>query len=179
MNEDSRYLLKCDAVDCCVEAGNGGTVEYQIPNVHPAALAPVHYRGQKTFDRFDGVSVTADTYEWQFLIEKTTAFVTNGTGSTAVLQKWLVEAEGQLYPNQYANYTEVPASEAAAFKATFKVPEVCKRNNIPKCDNAHKQGLLSAKNLRFLRAGRKMSEKLRRARSPKAGCGSVYVHHAI
>jgi len=173
LNEDSRYLLKCDAVNCCREDGNDGTVEYQIPNVHPAILAPVHYRGQQTFTRFDGVSVTADTYEWTFLIEKTTAFVTNGTGpdSTAVLQKWVVEAGGQPYPNQYANYTEVPASEAAAFKATFKVPEVCRGNILP-CANAHREGLLSAKSLRFLRAGRKTSQKLRRARSPKAGCGS-------
>ena len=147
----------------------------QIPNVHPAVLAPVHYRGPQTFTRFDGVSVTADAYEWQFLIEKTTAYVTNGTGpnSTAVLQKWLVLADGQEYPNQYANYTEVPESEAAAFKATFRIPEVCRRNNILKCDNAHRKGLLSAKNLRFLRAGRTTSQKMRRARSPKAGCGSV------
>ena len=80
LEEDSRYLLGCDAVDCCKEENDGDTVEYQIPNVHPAVLAPVHYLGPKTFDRFDGVSVTADAYEWRFAIEKTTAYVTNGTG---------------------------------------------------------------------------------------------------
>ena len=30
-----RYLLKCDAVDCCTESQSGNHVEYQIPNVHP------------------------------------------------------------------------------------------------------------------------------------------------
>ena len=181
LEEDSRYLLKCDAVDCCREDNDGDTVEYQIPNVHPAILAPVHYRGQKTLDRFDGVSVTVDLYEWTFLVEKTTAYVTNGTGpnSTAVLQKWDVEIDGLSYPNQYANFTAVPESEAAAFKASFKVPEICKGNNIPRCANAHRAGLLSAKSLRFVRAGRKTSQKFRRPRSPKAGCGSVRSHHAL
>jgi len=157
---DARYLLKCDAVDCCIETNGDGTVEYQIPNVHPAALAPVHHRGQNTFTRFDGVSVTADMYEWTFLMEKTTAYVTNGTGSTAVLQKWDVQIAGESYPNQYANYTEVPESEAAAFKASFQIPQICRRNNILNCDNAHRKGLLSAKSLRFVRAGRKRSQKM-------------------
>merc|ERR1712037_773144 len=57
------------------------------------------------------------------------------------------------YPNQYANYTEVPESEAAAFKASFQIPQICRRNNILNCDNAHRKGLLSAKSLRFVRAG--------------------------
>lgn len=30
-----RYLLQCDAVDCCKESQSGNHVEYQIPNVHP------------------------------------------------------------------------------------------------------------------------------------------------
>merc|ERR1719197_1449527 len=37
-----RYLLGCDAVACCYEDGDG-PYEYQIPNVHPAMLAPVQY----------------------------------------------------------------------------------------------------------------------------------------
>ena len=148
-------------MDCCIEEGNDGTVEYQIPNVHPAILAPVHYLGQKTFERFDGVSVTADMYMWRFAIEKYTAYVTNGTGnnSHAVLQRWEVDVSGKPFPNEYANYTEVPESEAAAFKASFQVPEICRANNILHCDNAHRKGLLSAKSLRFLRAGRKSSQK--------------------
>ena len=163
LEQDSRYLLGCDAVDCCIETGDDGTVEYQIPNVHPAVLAPVHYLGPKTFERFDGVSVTADTYEWRFAIEKYTAYVTNGTGnnSHAVLQKWVVDVAGKPFPNQYANFTEVPESEAVAFKASFQVPEICRADNIPKCDSAYRKGLLSAKSLRFLRAGRKSSQKMR------------------
>merc|ERR1712216_388414 len=38
--DTARYLLGCDALDCCTEDGDG-PIEYQIPNVHPVLLAPV------------------------------------------------------------------------------------------------------------------------------------------
>merc|ERR1719498_15626 len=42
-NVQKRYLLGCDAVECCYEDGDGNHEEYQIPNVHPAILAPVKH----------------------------------------------------------------------------------------------------------------------------------------
>lgn len=146
-----KYLLGCDALDCCTEEDEDGTVEYQIPNVHPAAIAPVHHKGQETFSRFDGVSVTADVYEWKFTVETYAAYVTNGTGEHAVLQRWDVTL-GDDYTNEYANYTEVSAEDAAAFKATFYEPEVCKQ--AMKCQMAFEKGLISEKSLKFLRSGK-------------------------
>merc|ERR1712100_112078 len=95
-----------------------------------------------------------------FALENVKAYVTKNTngGSHAVLQKWSVTIDGENYPNEYANYTEILPADAAAFRATFRVPDVCS-GNVMNCDNAHKKGLISDENLRFLRAGRKTSQK--------------------
>merc|ERR1712100_753785 len=89
-----------------------------------------------------------------FALENVKAYVTKNTngGSHAVLQKWSVTIDGENYPNEYANYTEILPADAAAFRATFRVPDVCS-GNVMNCDNAHKKGLISDENLRFLRAG--------------------------
>lgn len=161
--DGARYLLGCDALDCCTEPNEGGTVEYQIPNVHPAALAQVHHTGQETFTRFDGVTVTADVYEWKFTVETYNAFVTtdNVTGDNATLHKWIVRVEGDNFTNQYANYTEVPQDQAEAFRAQFYVPDVC--HNAMSCNGAREKGLLSDKSWKFLHHGTTTGQKLRLA----------------
>lgn len=150
-----RYLLGCDAVDCCSEDEESGPLEYQIPNVHPAVLAPVKSGGKKTITMFDGSDVEADEWSWRFAIAKYTVYTTSSpTGSDAAdLRRWIVAAGGNNYTNDYVNYTAIPESEAASFKSSFKVPKICE--NCMSCSNAHKVGKLSARNLAFLRAGRR------------------------
>jgi len=139
-----RYLLGCDALDCCYEEQSGNHVEYQIPNVHPGFLAPVTHKGKETVNLFNSTSISADAYQWKFAIEKFTAYT---VGSTLV--RWNVNANGVNFTNDYANYTAVPESELAAFQATFNVPAQCQGSQIFKCD-----GQVSDKSLKFLRAGR-------------------------
>merc|ERR1712046_232755 len=62
---DRRYLFKCDAVNCCYEEDkNDGPVEYQIPN--SKASTPVVSLGKQTITLFDGSTVVADTWQWNF-----------------------------------------------------------------------------------------------------------------
>ena len=108
-----RYLLLCDAVDCCVEEQSGNHVEYQIPNVHPAVLAPVTHLGQVdlTLDQPDGSqkTVTADEWTWKFTAETFYAYTT-GSGNTGVkLWQWKVNVEGDNITNTYLVRTLVPS----------------------------------------------------------------------
>lgn len=124
-----RYLLGCDAVDCCKEHGDG-PIEYQIPNVHPAALAKVRALGREQIQLFDGSEVTADGWSWKFAIENFTVFTTGPAAGQpyATLTQWTVKAEGVPYVNQYVNYTIIPDADRAAWASNFQVPEVCKGN---------------------------------------------------
>jgi hypothetical protein len=143
----ARYLLKCDAVDCCHEEQDGNHDEYQIPNVHPAFLAPVTYAGTEQVevdpDQGDPFFVKADVWHWSFLLEKFYALTVNNTDGPGVgLLRWTVELEGQQYNDTYLNYTAPAANETSAFDAQFQIPEVCQGNILP-CDNAFKSGHLS------------------------------------
>lgn len=150
----SRYLLGCDAVQCCVEQGDG-PLEYQIPTVHPPTLAPVTSLGNSSIKLFNGDVVVAEGYSWKFVFEGWTAYVKPRPGKEfATLHRWEVRATGQTFTNDYVNYTVVPKSERAAFLRTFRIPKVCE-GNIVTCNDAHKQGQLTHKSLAFLRAGRK------------------------
>lgn len=146
-----RYLLKCDAVDCCVEDQSGNHIEYQIPNVHPAILAPVTFNGEETIHLRDGTTVDADLYSWSFGPAKYFVYTTGGDPSkneTAQLHRWSVQVGGENITNEYYNYTAVQSSQA--WIDTFAVPEIC--NGAMSCGDANKQGLLSDKNLAFVRA---------------------------
>jgi hypothetical protein len=151
------FLLGCDAVDCCTEENTDSPVEYQIPNVHPAALAPVSNMGKHSITLFDGSTVNADAWSWRFGPEKITAFTTPvaGNASQGVLHQWIPNMVGVNYTNQYVNYTGVPVAEQAMFARTFDgyalLEGICK--NVVTCQDAHRQGKLSAKHLRFARAG--------------------------
>jgi len=140
-----RFLLGCDAVDCCWEKQSGNHLEYQIPNVHPALLAPVKHPGQEAIDLFNKTTVKADAWAWSALgsFAKYTAYT---VGSTLV--RWNVEVTAINYTNTYVNYTAVPDSEAAAFDSTFQVPQQCRRPNTLSCGDAG----VSPASLAFLRA---------------------------
>ena len=102
-----RYLLGCDAVDCCTEAQSGNHKEYQIPDVHPAFLAPVKNKGKEKITLFDQTSVEADVWNWKFGFAKTTAYTTGGN----TLVRWVVEAAGNNFTNgKRAHDTDGPAT---------------------------------------------------------------------
>ncbi len=160
MRLTARYLMKCDAVDCCHEEQDGNHVsrrapgsqgcnatpltplpslptphtqndqdEYQIPNVHPAILAPVTYKGQEqveidpdvrvrgaprartsprtphqpkhTRPKQDGdpYFIKGDVWMWKFLLETYYAITVNSTNGAPALLRWAVEVEGQQFNN--------------------------------------------------------------------------------
>jgi len=148
----ARYLLGCESVACCTEEQSGNHLEYQIPNIHPAFLAPVKYGGNQkiTIDHPEGQQETlsADVWSWKFGLGSYTAYTT-GAGDKTILHKWVVGAEGNNYTSTYLNYT-VP-TDVAAFNAQFNVPAVC--NGAESCDGLHAKGKLSEKALKFLKAG--------------------------
>ena len=92
-------------MDCCREDQDGNQDEYQIPNVHPAILAPVAFKGTEEVeidpDQGDPYFVKADVWAWSFLLEKFFALTTNSSDGSAALLRWVVELEGQQYNNTY------------------------------------------------------------------------------
>ena len=148
----ARYLLGCDAVDCCVEEQDGNHIEYQIPNVHPAILSPVTYKGKHKINQYaqgKTTSVVCDAYEWTFGPEKFTAYTTQEKNDTQ-LHRWNVNVEGKNFTNDYFNYQGVPESQKAAFQATFQVPAICEPNPMS-CGDAFEKGLLSGNHLKFVK----------------------------
>lgn len=147
--DQKAYLLGCDAVDCCTE-DHSSPLEYQIPNVHPQWLAPVSNMGKVDITLFDGNKVKADHWAWRFAIAHYNAYTTTANDTT-ILHRWVVNASGQAYPNEYVNFKVVPADQEAAFLATFAVPAVCKASGVMSCADARKQGKLSEKSMKLLR----------------------------
>lgn len=154
---EGRYLLQCDAVDCCIEEQEGNHIEYQIPNVHPCIKSlgcEVEYAGKETIHQTFGsqsVTVNADVYTWSFEFSKFFSFTTGGgDGGVAQLHRWSVQVEGQNFTNDYANYTQVPKADLPEFISTFAVPPQCQ--GAISCGDAHAKGLLSAKHLAFAKA---------------------------
>ena len=147
-----RYLLGCDAVDCCVEKQSGNHIEYQVPNTHPPL--PVTFGGKSslTLDQPTGgqITVDADLWTWKFGPETFYAYTSSSTNKP-VLYQWIVNIEGTNFTNSYLNYTA--PIDVSAFDSQFHVPEVCNRPNVLKCGDAHAQGKLSDKSFKFLKSG--------------------------
>jgi len=123
-SDKKRYLLGCDSVACCYEDGEG-PIEYQIPNIHPAVLAPVKNAGKVNITLFDGSTVETDHWQWRFAIAQYNVYTTPAADGTGILHRWQVNASGQAFPNEYVNYKAVPAEQEGAFLATFQVPDIC------------------------------------------------------
>jgi len=150
-----RYLLGCDAVACCTEQQSGNHKVYQIPDVHPAFLAPVHSLGQSVLTQsLNGkqITTTVDTWSWKFTFLSTNASTSNGTDGTTVLNRWSVGEQGQVFVNDYFDFKAIADADLPAFQSQFHVPDQCKAPNTPNCGDAHAQGLLSAEKLRFAQA---------------------------
>merc|ERR1719263_1204308 len=161
---EGRYLLECDAVDCCIEDQEGNHIEYQIPNVHPCIKAlgcEVEYAGKEMIHQYFGsqsVTVNADVYTWGFELNKFFSFTTGGKDGVGQLHRWSVKVEG-------SNFTQVPKADLPEFISTFAVPPQCQ--GAMSCGEAHAKGLLSAKNLAFARA--KSSPIVPPSGTPKVG----------
>jgi hypothetical protein len=139
----TRYLLKCNAVDCCHEEQDGNQVEFQIPNVYypnPAKQTDVYYQ-RKNITNF-GEVVEADEWSWSFGYQhdaqKWRAYTRKCSGCVngVELLQWSSSAAGSTwYTIQFRGYIGIdPASEEGkAFAATFAVPSVCQANNLLHC----------------------------------------------
>jgi len=150
-----RYLLKCDALDCCVEDQSGQQVEFQIPNVYPSTLAPVTHVGRKNITNF-GEKVEADEWSWSYSLGAYKAYTNpcSDCVNNVTLVQWHVSTiAGVSAKIQFKNYRGVKEADAAAFKASFDVPPECK-GNVLSCNQAHERGLLSTERLGLLRKDR-------------------------
>jgi hypothetical protein len=164
--ESGRYLLGCDAVNCCYEDdGGSGPIEYQIPNIHPAYLASVTNEGKETITTFDGTdlaeTVEADVWQWGNLVHYRVHTTPTDDPNVAKLHKWTVKA-GDEFPNEYKDFRAIPTEEQESFLQQFRIPDVC-QGHILDCDSARKQGLLSEKNHRFLKNGQTFQQRLSQA----------------
>jgi hypothetical protein len=121
-------------------------VEFQIPNVYyanPDKVAEVNWRGLENVTVFSE-NIQADGWEWNFTLP--------GTGMTEYFRAYTQDCEDcvngvrlvlwqvflfeDVVPSvsiQFKNYRGIPDDEAAAFKNTFYIPEVCQANNLPSC----------------------------------------------
>ena len=142
----TRYLLGCDAVNCCQEPQQGNQVEFQIPSVHysdPNKEVDVTYTSNVTITNF-GEKIQADEWAWSFApgghdAADYKAYTEDCDGDgcpTGVrLLQWQSRAFGSpWFPIQFKNYKGIDASESAAFAETFAIPEECQANNIPQCN---------------------------------------------
>lgn len=149
-----RYLLGCDAVDCCKEEQEGNHIEYQIPNTHPEV--PVKYVGKEKIMQFRSgktTSVVCDVFSWKFGPESFFAFTSTTESNATQLHRWTVNIEGRNFTNEYFEYTAVPKSQAKEFAETFAIPDICKPDNTLWCNKAFEMGKLSVKNYDFVRQG--------------------------
>ena len=116
-----RYLLGCDAVDCCWEEQDGNQVEFQIPNVHPASLAPVTFGGRQNITTSFGHAVEADTWTWKFGPESWIVY-TNACETcvnNVTIYRWYVSVLGVEESIDFdKDYQGIPESQRAAFAAT-------------------------------------------------------------
>ena len=69
-NNAKRYLLGCDAVNCCYEEQDGNHVEFQIPNVHysnPSKKVDVYHQ-RVNITNF-GEEIEADEWSWEWNVK--------------------------------------------------------------------------------------------------------------
>ena len=128
----TRYLLGCDAVECCTEDQEGNQVEFQIPNVHytdPSKQVDVSY--QKANITNFGSVVEADEWSWSILGEKWNAYTKECKdcyGGVQLLQ-WKASALGTEAVIQFKDYEgfDPESKEGKDFISTFVPPDVCNK----------------------------------------------------
>lgn len=131
-----RYLLGCDAVNCCTEEQDGNQVEFQIPNIHylnPSKSVDVFH--QKVNITNFGSQIEADEWSWSWNLEKWKAYTrdcSNCYGGVQLLQ-WKASVLGIKAVIQFKDYRGIDpdSEEGKEFLGTFTPPEVC--NNAIAC----------------------------------------------
>lgn len=126
----TRYLLGCDTIECCIEEQEGNQVEFQIPNVHysnPSKQVDVSH--QKANITNFGSVVEADEWSWSIIGEKWNAYTRDCSdcyGGVQLLQ-WKASALGTEAVIQFKDYEgfDPESKEGKEFISTFVPPDVC------------------------------------------------------
>lgn len=133
-----RYLLGCDALDCCYEMQDGNQVEFQIPNTHPKP-ATVTYGGSVAIDDHKfSPGIKADSWSWQTStgVEKWTAY-TNACPdcvNNVTVVRWHVQALTAIANIDFdSDFKGIPEANRESFKQMFQVPKVCQPVNLLPC----------------------------------------------
>ena len=139
-----RYLLGCDAVNCCWEEQSGNQVEFQIPNVHysiPSKSVDVYH--QKANVTNFGEIVEADEWSWSWKVKDVlsqdwrayTVDCDDCVGGVQLIQWQSRAMESEWFPVEFKNYKGYDASteEGIEFASAFEVPAICQKNNLLEC----------------------------------------------
>lgn len=143
-NNAKRYLLGCDAVDCCYEEQEGNHVEFQIPNVYysnPSKKVEVSHQ-RVNITNF-GQEIEADEWSWEWKVKDIlsqewrayTIECADCVNGTQLLQWQSRAMESEWFPIQFKNYKGyLPSSdEGKEIISSFNVPSICQRNNLLEC----------------------------------------------
>ena len=140
--DSSRYLIGCDAVDCCYEEQDGNQVEFQIPNIqysNPNKKVDVYHQ-TVNITNF-GKTFEADEWSWSLGdkgFQKWKAYTNycKKCVNNVVLLQWSSSAAGsEWFTIQFKNYRgyDIDSKEGKEFSSTFVIPEVCQKNNLLEC----------------------------------------------
>mmetsp|Transcript_19650 Transcript_19650/g.41080 ORF Transcript_19650/g.41080 Transcript_19650/m.41080 type:complete len:224 (+) Transcript_19650:2-673(+) len=137
-----RYLLGCDAVNCCKEQQDGNQVEFQIPNVRykSGKKADVSY-ARVNITNF-GETVEVDEWSWSWEVNgkalqswKAHTLDCDDCVNGVRLVQWSSSAAGSpYYPIQFKHFEGYEVDPTSEFEQSFAVPEVC-QGNILNCDS--------------------------------------------
>ena len=126
----TRYLLGCDAIDCCSEDQEGNQVEFQIPNVHYAdPNRKVKVSHQKVNVTNFGKELEVDEWSWSAGPQKFYARTQDCEKCYKNIQliQWESSVLGTDVVIQFKDYEGIDpdSEEGKQFVSTFTVPEVC------------------------------------------------------
>lgn len=127
----TRYLLGCDAIECCSEDQEGNQVEFQIPNVYyinPNKKVNVNH--QKVNVTNFGEQVEVDEWSWSFGPQKWYARTQQCEKcyKNVRLVQWESSVLGTDVVIQFKDYEGIDpnSEEGKEFVSTFTIPDVCK-----------------------------------------------------
>ena len=139
-----RYLLGCDAVNCCWETQSGNQVEFQIPNVHysnPSKKVDVYWRTANVTNF--GETFEADEWSWSWTVKdklsqdwRAYTLPCEECVNGIELIQWQSRAmDSEWFPVQFKNYRgyDLSTSDGDTFKEQFTIPAICQKNNLLEC----------------------------------------------
>ena len=144
----TRYLLGCDALNCCHEPQDSNQVEFQIPNIYysdPRKEVTVNY-ARKNITNFNEI-IEADEWSWALTlpdgtpVERFWAYTIDCEACVNKVQllQWKVNAVGTQVKIQFKDYRgyDAASDEGKEFASSFKLPAVCSGNILTCPDNLH------------------------------------------